>query len=87
MFAIHNLPEHVGLLGQNSRLELPAFLRCSYAYMVAEGAYVLVNGEIAIVWLGSAVSPRVLSDLYGVENLDEVDTRIVSYSSSLQILS
>lgn len=38
----------------------------------------LANGEIAFLWLGSALSPQILNDLYGVENLNEIDTRIVS---------
>ena len=37
----------------------------------------IANGEIAFLWLGAAVSPQILNDLYGVENLDEIDTRIV----------
>ena len=36
------------------------------------------NGEKAILWLGQAVSPAILQDLYSVENLDELDTRMVS---------
>ena len=36
------------------------------------------NGEIAILWLGSSVSPQILQDLYAVENLDELDTRMAS---------
>lgn len=45
------------------------------------------NGEIAILWLGSAVSPQILQDLYAVENLDELDTRMVrSASPSISLL-
>ncbi len=108
MFAIHDLPQHVGFVNEkNGRLELPAFLRASYSYMVADGGYVLCesidverieglrgapcridtdshcstgNGEIVILWLGSAVSPQILNDLYGVDDLDQIDTRIVSLS-------
>lgn len=36
------------------------------------------NGEIAILWIGQAVSPQILQDLYAVENLDQLDTRMVS---------
>lgn len=36
------------------------------------------NGEIAILWIGQAVSPQILQDLYSVENLDQLDTRMVS---------
>ncbi len=36
-----------------------------------------------MIWLGAAVSPQILDDLYGVENLDELDIRMVrSFSSS-----
>lgn len=93
MLSIHDLSEETGFPGPNGRLRLPRFMRASYAYMVAEGAYLMckpdyellswlvlttaANGEIALVWLGSAVSPQVLDDLYGVENLDELDVRMV----------
>lgn len=39
------------------------------------------NGEIAILWIGSAISPQILQDLYAVENLDQLDTRMVGLSS------
>ena len=35
------------------------------------------NGEIAMIWLGGGVSPQIIDDLYGVESLEELDTRIV----------
>lgn len=41
MLAIHDLAADVGFLGTTGRLKLPAFMRASYAYMVAEGAYLL----------------------------------------------
>ena len=41
MLAVHDLAPDVGFLGTNGRLRLPAFMRASYAYMVAEGAYIL----------------------------------------------
>jgi len=37
----------------------------------------IANGEIAMIWLGAAVSPQILDDLYGVENLEDLDTRMV----------
>ena len=36
------------------------------------------NGEIAVLWLGSAVSPQILRDLYDVESLDELNPRMVN---------
>ena len=41
LLAIHDLEEDIGFPGPNGKLKLPAFMRASYAYMVAEGAYLL----------------------------------------------
>lgn len=30
-----------------------------------------------MVWLGNAISPQIVDDLYGVESIDEVDVRMV----------
>lgn len=94
LLAVHDLAEDVGFPGDNGRLRMPRFMRASYAYMVAEGAYLLctsshkqrydtdkgslANGEIVIVWLGGAVSPQIVDDLYGTDNVQELDVRMVS---------
>lgn len=41
MLAVHDLSSDVGFLDTRGKLKLPAFMRTSYAYMVAEGAYLL----------------------------------------------
>jgi protein transport protein SEC24 len=41
LLAIHDLAEDVGFAGPNGRLKLPRFMRASYAWMVAEGAYLM----------------------------------------------
>lgn len=105
MFGVHDLPEPVGYLGNNDRLELPRYMRISYSYMVADGAYMLsksdaglryglpshlafaVNGEVAMLWLGHAVSPQIINDLYAVENLEELDIRIVGSKCARVIMS
>jgi protein transport protein SEC24 len=40
-----------------------------------------VNGEVAMLWLGHALSPQIINDLYAVENLDDLDIRIVGILS------
>ncbi|TXT05981.1 hypothetical protein VHUM_03742 [Vanrija humicola] len=87
LLAIHDLKDTAGFPGPNGRLRIPRFMRASYQWMVADGAYLLVNSEIAMIWLGAAVNPQVIDDLYGVENLDELDTRITKLPKLPTLLS
>lgn len=58
--------------------QLPCCIRPSFLRMEAHGAYLLDNGEWCLLWLGAAVSPHLLEDLYGVSSLDELDPRMTS---------
>ncbi|GAA5993798.1 hypothetical protein JCM5350_007675 [Sporobolomyces pararoseus] len=78
MLAVHLFPDEVGFPDETGRLVMPQAIRCSYARMEPHGAYLVENGEKAILWLGQAVSPAILQDLYAVENLDELDTRMTT---------
>lgn len=78
MLPIHNFDDQVGFKGENGRILLPPLMRTSYARMEPHGAYLIENGEIAILWLGAAVSERILQELYGVDSLAELDVRMVS---------
>lgn len=42
------------------------------------------NGETAILWLGGSVSPALLQDLYGIDDLKDIDTRMVSLRNLLE---
>lgn len=87
IMAIHDLKESYGFAAPNGRLRLPRFMRASYQYMVAEGAYLLVNGDVAMLWFGNSVSPQIVDDLYGVENVDELDTRMTRLPKLPTLLS
>ena len=41
LLAIHDLADEVGFSGSNGRLKLPRFMRASYSWMMAEGAYLM----------------------------------------------
>jgi hypothetical protein len=46
-----------------------------------------VNGEVAILWLGASVSPQILNDLFGVDDLADLDARMVRLFLLLLLLS
>lgn len=48
MLAVHDLASNVGFLGDNGRLRLPSFMRASYAFMVADGAYLLCTSRLRV---------------------------------------
>lgn len=41
MMPLHDMAENAGYVGSNGRLVMPRFLRDSYAYMTADGAYMI----------------------------------------------
>lgn len=47
----------------------------------------MINGEIAMLWLGQAVSPQIINDLYGVDNLEDLDIRITRLPNLPTLLS
>ncbi|KAG8939549.1 COPII coat Sec23p-Sfb3p heterodimer component [Tulasnella sp. 424] len=49
------------------RLSLPAPMPNSYLWMEPDGAYLMDNGFVTILWLGSSVSPQILLDLFGTD--------------------
>ncbi|KAI9633449.1 uncharacterized protein MKK02DRAFT_38103 [Dioszegia hungarica] len=88
LLAIHDLTDDVGFpAGPMGRLKMPSFMRASYGWMVAEGAYLMTNGETAMIWLGGAVSPQVIDDLWGVDNPEELDTRMTRLPKLPTLLS
>ena len=48
LLAIHDLTDDIGFQGPNGRLKLPRFMRASYGWMVAEGAYLLSGNHLAV---------------------------------------
>ena len=87
MLAVHQFADEVGFPDERGQLILPPLMRTSYSRMEPHGAYLVENGEKAFLWLGASVSPQILQDLYGVENLDELDTRMVRPCSLPRSLS
>lgn len=81
MIPIHKLaemPEACEFNPKNSKFILPPFMRASYVRMEADGVYLIENGDMMIMWIGSAVSVAVLEGLFGVSSLEALDPRLFS---------
>ncbi|KAG8982522.1 COPII coat Sec23p-Sfb3p heterodimer component [Tulasnella sp. JGI-2019a] len=77
IISIHNLPDRVGIPDPTTgRLNLAYLTPASYVCMEANGAYLLDNGEVTILWLGSSLSPQILLDLFDVEDWDTLGSSI-----------
>ncbi|CAF4969078.1 unnamed protein product [Rotaria sp. Silwood1] len=58
VYALHNLEEdHLP----------PPMIRCSYDRFSETGAYVLENGIVMYIWLGSQINPTFVQSLFGIQ--------------------
>lgn len=74
--ALHTMTPDVGSPDSHGRVLLPTFTRLSYPFMDSEGAYLLENGHLMQLWLGRKVDPNLLSAVFGVNSLEQVDSNL-----------
>ncbi|CAA7264273.1 unnamed protein product [Cyclocybe aegerita] len=80
LLALHDLDESIALpqLVENAdgvkveRVIAPSCMRDSYFFMQASGVYLIDNEETVIFWVGSSVSPQLLQDLFGVDDINSL---------------
>eukprot|EP00281_Chroomonas_sp_CCMP1168_P026138 CAMPEP_0206231294 /NCGR_PEP_ID=MMETSP0047_2-20121206/10758_1 /ASSEMBLY_ACC=CAM_ASM_000192 /TAXON_ID=195065 /ORGANISM="Chroomonas mesostigmatica_cf, Strain CCMP1168" /LENGTH=922 /DNA_ID=CAMNT_0053654859 /DNA_START=29 /DNA_END=2799 /DNA_ORIENTATION=- len=71
MFALHQLgPEH-GTPDNKGGVYLPACISLTAEKLDSEGAYLLENGEVMILWLGKQLPQSFLEQIFGVHALAE----------------
>jgi len=89
LMSLHDLDERIALPDPTTfRIKLPSLMRNSHIFMGANGVYLIDNGEAMMIWVGNSVSPQVLLDLFGVDdikNLDPKTSTLPELNSTLSI--
>ncbi|TIA76215.1 hypothetical protein E3P91_00111 [Wallemia ichthyophaga] len=55
---------------------VPEFIRASYKRLELHGAYLIHNGELAIIWLGNHVDKQIVKEIWNVESKSQIDQRL-----------
>ena len=94
LLALHDLEDDIALPDKSGRITIPSSMRNAHNFMEANGIYLIGaltmhwsyhsdivtdNEEYMIFWVGSAVSPQLLNDLFGVDDVTAIDTHMVRY--------
>jgi len=84
LFSIHNMPDHAGIPSENpeevgggvagvDNISLPDLRPLTSATLTDDGLFLLENAYDMFLYVGRGVSSSILSTLFGVDSLNDVD--------------
>ncbi|KAI8911354.1 Sec23/Sec24 trunk domain-containing protein [Powellomyces hirtus] len=76
MMQLHDLVSPYGEIDQKGLVKLPPSIRVSAERLNPAGAYVLENGQQMIIWLGRGIPGTFLEEVFGVDSLEAVDSKL-----------
>ncbi|KAH8084302.1 sec24-like protein [Cristinia sonorae] len=86
LLALHDLHETIAVPNPvTGEIDFPALMRDSHLFMEGHGVYLVDNEDLMMIWIGASVSPQLLNDLFGVEDINNVD-RNMTYLPHLPTL-
>ncbi|KAJ3185503.1 COPII coat Sec23p-Sfb3p heterodimer component [Geranomyces variabilis] len=78
MMQLHDLVPPYGEIDERGFVKLPPSIRVSKERLNPAGAYVLENGQQMIIWLGRGIPGTFLRDVFGVDTLEQIDSKMKS---------
>ncbi len=91
LYAIHDMDQQAGMPSDNdnetntvgrNKIVLPSPINLSVERLSSEGVFLLDNGIDAYIWVGRASNPAIVSALFGVESIDNIDPSQLILNSS-----
>jgi len=79
MYALHNMPESAGLAAPvdqpgegNAQIKMPVLCNLTNENIQSNGIFLMENGMHIMMWVGRAVAPQTINELFGMDRLDDV---------------